>query len=163
MRQLRHRILFATGLLLATACAGPAQLSPAHGAAMQDSVRSALADLHRHAAASQWHSLLTLYADEAGFRWVEEGEVKARSVAQTRGDLRRLPPGMRVETTFRDMEVSPLVPGAASVVTGFETSLADSAGTRFSFGGTLTTALVHRAGGWQIVTGHSSSPVRGSP
>jgi len=147
-------------LLLAVSCTGPERpLSPARTAAIRDSVQAALDGFCRYSAAGQWDSVLTFYADDPQFRWVEEGVVKVRSVDQIRGYFRGLPPGMKIETTYRELDVTPLAPGAASVVTGFETTLIDSAGQRFSFSGLLTMALVHRAGRWQFLTGHSSSPV----
>jgi len=156
--------LAALAILCVTECArSPVPLTPAHAAAIGDSVRGALDELRRHSAAGQWDSMLLYYADDPGFRWVEEGVVIVRSVGPIRAKLTGMPPGMRIETTYRDMDVAALAPGAASVVTGFETAMVDSAGKRFTFGGTLTMALVHRAGRWQILTGHSSTPGRGAP
>ncbi|NOT07566.1 MAG: SnoaL-like domain-containing protein [Gemmatimonadales bacterium] len=131
-------------------------LSTAHASAMADSVRTALAEFLRAGAAGQLDQMLAFYADDPGFRWVEDGAVKARSVEDIRRGLAGLQ-GMRVETTLEDTEVSPAVPGVASVATRFQTRVADSSGTKFSFGGAMTLVMVHRDGGWRILTGHSSS------
>jgi hypothetical protein len=151
----------ALALLCTTGCAArPESLTAAHAAAIRDSVHVALDGFRRYSAAGQWDSLLTLYAEGPDLRWVEEGEVKVRSIDQIRAYFTGLPPGMKIETTYRDIEIAPLAPGAASVVTGFETGLVDSTGKKFSFGGMLTMVLVHREGRWQIITGHSSTPGR---
>lgn len=152
------------GALLTLACAPAGRpLTPSHAAAMQDSVRTTLDDLRRYSAAGQWDSMAGLYDGDSTFRWAEEGVVVSRSAAQIRRKLTGLPAGMRFETGFSNLDIAPVSPGAASVVTGFQTSLVDSSGTKFSFGGVLTMVLVHRAGGWRILTGHSSTAQNRAP
>lgn len=149
----------ALGMLLSSACSqAPAPLTAAHASAIEDSVRTTLDELLGYSAAGQWDSLLAIYDDSPGFQWVEQGRVVAKSVAEIRRGFASFPPGMRVVTTVHDAAIAAVAPGAASVVTGFETRMVDSTGKGFSFGGILVLTMVHRAGGWKILTGHSSSP-----
>jgi len=149
----------ALGIALSAACSrAPGPLTAAHASAIEDSVRTTLNELLRYSAAGQWDSMLAIYDDTPGFRWVEQGAVVAKSVADIRRGFAKMPPGMRVVTTVHDPAIAAVSPGAASVLTGFETRMVDSSGTGFSFGGILTLVMVHRASGWKILTGQSSSP-----
>ena len=144
---------------LALGCERPeVTLSPAHAAAIRDSIGATLAAYRAASAAGQWDSVLTFYADDPYLRWVEEGKVAADSLADFRREFAGLPAGLRIETEYAGMVIAPLAPGAASVVTGFNTRFVDSTGTRFSFGGTMTVVMVHRGARWQLLTGHSSVP-----
>jgi hypothetical protein len=153
----RACILVLAALLLG--CGRPeANLSPARAAAICDSVGATLAAYRAASAAGRWDSVLTFYADDPDLRWVEEGKVVADSIADFRREFARLATGLRIETEYTGMVIAPLGPGAASVVTGFNTRFVDSTGTKFSFGGTMTVVMVHRGARWQFLTGHSSAP-----
>lgn len=157
------RILLALGAaLLASGPGADPGLTPAHAAAIRDSVTTALSAFRGQSAAGQWDSALTFYAEDPGFRWVEEGRVVADSVDDIRRELQRLPPGLRIATEFTGLEIAPLTPGAASVVTGFSTRFLDSTGVKFGFSGMMTLAMVHRGARWQFLTGHSST-LRSAP
>lgn len=146
-------------LLSAAGCAtSTSGLFPAQTAAIQDSIRTTLDAFRRHAANRRWDSLAAMYAPDSSFRWVENGEVRYRSPEEIRTALARVSATMRIETNYRDTEIFPLAPGIASVLTHFETQFVDST-TFFSFGGAMTMVLMHRAGGWKIVSGHSSAPI----
>lgn len=139
---------------LAGACSGQdGRLDAADAAAVREGVQATLDAFLRYSAAGQWDSLVRLYADGPGFRWVEQGEVRYRSIGQIREALGVLAPGTRIETTYRDTEITPLSPSVALVVTHFDTRLGD-----FGFGGVATIVLARRAGRWLLVAGHSSSP-----
>lgn len=141
-------------MLAAAACAhAPRTLSATHISAMRDSVQETLGLFRRYSAASQWDSLSRLYVDDARFRWVENGMVRYRSAAEIHQALAALPPNTRIESTYQDTEIIPIAPGIASVVTRFQTRIAD-----FSFGGAITMMLIHRDDGWRILGGHTSAP-----
>jgi ketosteroid isomerase-like protein len=148
------------GLLgLAVACsAPPPPFSDAHAAAIQDSVRSMLAEFRAHSAAGQWDSMARMYADDPRFRWFEDGVIRYRSAAEVRQALAGLLAGMRIETTYDSMEIVAVAPGIATASTLFETRFTDSTGGGFGFGGAITMTLVHEADGWRFLGGHSSSP-----
>jgi Domain of unknown function (DUF4440) len=122
-----------------------------------------LTEFQAHMAAKRWDSMAAMYANDARFRWVEDGAVRYRSVAEVRQALAAVPPGMRVETTYEETEIDPLAPGVASVLTRFQTRFVDSAGGGFGFDGTITMTLVHQADGWRFLSGHTSTPKPRSP
>ncbi len=135
----------------------PRELSDRHAQAMQDSVATMLSAYRSHYAARAWDSLAGFYLDGPGFRWVEDGVVRYRSLADVRQAWDRLPPAMELETTYHDTEIHPVAPGLATVITGFDTRLTDSAGTGFTFGGAVTMTVSHRVDGWRILGGHTST------
>jgi len=147
------------GAVLAAACTVPEAppFTAAHAAAIRDSVQATLDTFGRYAAAGQWDSLSGFYADDASFRWLEQGVVQYRSAAQIRQALARVPPTTRIETTYRDTQILALAPGVAGITTAFHTRFVDEGRPRIEFGGVLDMTLVHREGGWKIVMGHSSS------
>lgn len=141
------------------ACARtPRPLSNTHAAAMRDSVQETLTRFRHYSATRQWDSLVTLYANDARFRWAENGVVRYRSPSLIREALSSLSSEMRIETTYHDTEIIPIEPGAASVVTLFRTRFVGSAGPSFEFGGAITMTLIHQPAGWRILNGHTSSP-----
>lgn len=145
---------------IAAACARtPRPLSNPHAAAMRDSVHQTLTRFRHYSATRQWDSLVTLYANDARFRWVENGVVRYRSPSLIKEALSTLSSGMRIETTYDDTEIIPIEPGIASVVTLFRTRFVTSAGPQFEFGGAITMTLIHQADGWRILGGHTSSPI----
>ncbi len=154
------RLLAATALITAVVACDrrEATLTPAHAAAIQDSVKAMLADFQRLSAARQYDSASSLYAEGAGFRWIENGEVRARSAAQIRKGLGAVPRTTRIETTFQDLDITPVAPGVALVITPYRTRFVDSAGGGFAFGGVLSMTIVHRPEGWRFLQGHTSSP-----
>ncbi|MGQ0643734.1 MAG: hypothetical protein ACT4P6_23545 [Gemmatimonadaceae bacterium] len=90
-------------------------------------------------------------------RWIEDGQVRLRSNAALRGYYGALPLTTSLEMTFDSLEVTPVAPGAASVLTHYHTSVQDSTRGNFTFGGLLTMTIVHQPSGWRIVAGHTSS------
>jgi hypothetical protein len=140
------------------ACSPSPGLDEAHQAAMRDSVVDFLGTFRGHSEAGAWDSLLSLYADTPSFRWVEDGEVRYRSVGEIRDALAGMPPGLRIETTHDDLEVTPLAPGLAWVVMRFQSEFVDASGPMFSFQGGITMVVEHGSTGWRIVGGHASTP-----
>jgi ketosteroid isomerase-like protein len=149
-------------IVVALGCAAePRALSDAHAAALRDSARTMLATFQRLSAAQQWDSVASLYAEDSTFWWAEQGTIRYRA-GEIRRALTGMPRGMRIETTYEGMEIVALAPGLASVMTRFQTRIGDSAAVAASFGGVVSMTLQHRAGGWRIISGHTSSPVAGT-
>jgi hypothetical protein len=90
---------------------------------------------------------------------VTHGEAIRDSVQQTLADLTRYSAGstVQVETAYQDLQITPLGPGLAPVVTRFQTQIGDATAGGFSFGGMITMTLIHRPEGWRILNGHTSS------
>jgi hypothetical protein len=158
-------VLFvACGAVLASACRAPTAqpLTAVRAAAIRDSVQATLDAFRRYSAAGQWDSLTGLYANDADFRWLEQGVVQYRSAAQIREALRRAAHTTRIETDYFDTKIVPLAPGVATVATAFHAKTLESGtATGREFAGVLDMTLVHRDGDWRILIGHSS--VRPSP
>ncbi len=139
--------------------AGAQELSPDQAAAVRQGVQATLDAYRTLAAAGQWDALMRLHADDPRFRWVANGAVEARAVGDIRKSFEALSPGVRVETSYQNTEITPLSPDLAYVVTSFQTRLVDPNSKGFSFGGILTMTFLRRPDGWKILNGHSSSPV----
>ncbi len=149
----------AMGLVILAACnREPGKLSAAQGAAIRDSVQATLAAYQKFSAAGQWDSVASLYVNDASLRWVTDGQVELRSVGDLRKYMAELPAGTSIRHEYQDTEILPVVPGVASVLTEFQTTLAYPSSPAFSFGGTMTMLFVHRPAGWRILAGHASTP-----
>ena len=148
----------AAGTLAAcTGLSGGNRMTATHAAAIRDSVQATLDTFQRYSAAGQWDSLAGLYADDADFRWMDQGMVQYRSAAQMRQALRRVSSNTRSETTYFDTKIVALAPGVAAVTTIFHTRFSEAGTPGAESGGVLDMTLVHREGGWKILLGHSSS------
>jgi hypothetical protein len=113
---------------------GPS-LAASHAAAIVDSVQSFMAGFQRHYAAARWDSVAALYSGDARFRWVESGVVVARSAREIGQYLDQMPPGMKLATTYSEMEIFALAPGMAQIVTSFKSVMGDPAAGGASWGG----------------------------
>ena len=144
-------IAFVSALL---ACARePDGLTPAHAAAIGDSVRSAMATYQRFATTARWDSLAAMYSRDDDLRWIEDG--KRANGPAIRTELLGLG-ALHVETAYDSTEVAALAPGVASLTTYHRTHFV---GTPVQFAGAISMIWVHEPAGWRIRAGHSSVPV----
>ena len=143
-------------IAIVPAC-GTSQLSEGHAAAIEDSVRTTFDGFMHAAQANDWDSVITFYADDPRFRIVEDGEVRYRSRDEIRSALASMGSGMQVSTDYDETTIEAIAPGIASLTTTFETSISDTLGNGFGFGGIVTLTLVHTASGWKILQGHTST------
>ena len=135
----------------------PVGLTSSHALAIQDSVRSALADYGRYAAAAQWDSVLRLYSTDSGFRWIEGG--RRGGIGAVRQAFSALPPGLRAATYYDSTEIVALAPGVAVLTTYFQTTFIGSPAP-LQFAGAISMVWSHEPAGWRIRSGHSSSASR---
>jgi hypothetical protein len=155
---------FALSLLAATSAACSAVdardslLSSAHAAAIRDSVHEMLSAFQRYSAARQWDSVASLYVADSSLRWIENGRLVMRSRTSLEQMFRSLPSTTSIETVYDTLEITPVAPGAASVLAYYHTTFKDSARGNATFGGLLTMTMVHRPEGWRFLNGHTSSP-----
>jgi ketosteroid isomerase-like protein len=157
---MKRLILFSALATIGTvgACPGSnATMTAMHAAAIRDSVQATLDAFRRYSSAGQWDSLAALYADDADFRWMDQGVIQYRSPAQIRQALARIAPGTRSKTTYFDTKIVALAPGVATVSTIFHTQFTQGGRPGAENGGVLDMTIVHRDDGWKILLGHSSS------
>ena len=133
-------------------------LTTSQRVAVQDSLRTTLDAFQRATSAKQWDSVSHMYADDSTFRWIEDGRVVARSAAAIRQHLLSMPASTSIETAYDSVEYLPIAPGVGALTTRYTTTVKDSAGAGYSFGGILSMTFVHKPGGWRIISGHTSSP-----
>ncbi len=157
MPRLPLRVAFALFLGIAGSTLRAQEVSPVRALVVRQEVQAALGAYRAHAAAGRWDALLELYVDSPHFRWVESGRVIARSVGEIRKYLAALPAGTRIENTFEGLEITPVTPDVAEVVTRFTTRLVDPKGGGTSFSGAMTLTFVQHGDGWKILGGHASS------
>lgn len=158
IRHLALAAATAAGLAACDANTRSVALSSEHSAAIRDSVRTMLATFQRLSASRQWDSVAALYVPDSTLRWIENGRVVMRSSALVKQTLGALPPTTSIETTYDTLEITPVAPGVASVLSYYHTTFNDSARGKATFGGLLTMTIVHRPEGWRFLNGHTSSP-----
>jgi hypothetical protein len=157
-RRLRLSLLAWTVTIgCSTVDARDSTMSPLHAAAIRDNVHTMLTAFQRYSAARQWDSVATLYVADSALRWIENGRLVMRSKASLE-QVFRLSPTTSIETVYDTLEITPVVPGAASVLAYDHTTFKDSARGNATFGGLLTMTIVHRPEGWRFLSGHTSSP-----
>ena len=101
-------------------------------------------------------ALRDLYVDDGRLAWLEDGELRYRSVDQVLAGLAALGPGTSVRTVLGEVEAVPAGAGGVHAWTPFTTSVGQGEG-RFTFGGILSMTLEPDGSGWRIVGGHTSS------
>jgi hypothetical protein len=151
--------LVALSLLLA-ACASPERAPTAAQLAAAESGATALVENWASAGSEgRWDDLVTLYADEPGFAWIEQGENRypdhdaaAAGVAQARDA------NLTVRTSVEDIVVTPVAPDAAAVRAKVSIVFGDPSQGGFAFDGMLTGVAIERDGRWMFLQGHLSSP-----
>lgn len=134
-------------------------LSVTHAAAIRDSVSTAMQEFRELGAGPDPAAVAGLYSESPTFRFYENGELRYRSAAEVRAALEAFPPGMRISTEYSETDIEPLAPGLALVRSLFQSTLEGPDGFEFQYGGAATMLWTHEAGGWRILSGHTSAPV----
>ncbi|MBI1810127.1 MAG: nuclear transport factor 2 family protein [Gemmatimonadetes bacterium] len=131
---------------------------PAPGGDVGGEVRSTFAAYSRALNAADWTRVITFYADDPRFEWVEDGEVRYPSkdaLAQSFDAMRET--GSTIVFKTEPPHVAVLGPGVAALRASFETTIVDKEGKPFTFGGLLTIDVIKTAEGWKFLRGHTSS------
>jgi len=147
----------AVGMVL-TSCSSGARLSPAHAAALADSVRTFVAAIEHgvnHNGPAAWRRV---FADSAPFFMASEGKlVFANSDAAKRGIDDLVASIKRIELKWGDsVLIDPLAPGLAAMGAPYHEVRVDTAGVRTEETGYFTGLAEHHASGWRLRDAHWS-------
>lgn len=96
-----------------------------------------------------------MYDTEAGFHWVERGDIQYATGAEAAASLRGLSGGDgQPHMTLDRIQVADLGEEAALVSAHFDFAMLSTDGAeQFSFDGWMTVGMVKRADGWRIAGG----------
>jgi hypothetical protein len=150
------RVLAISILLGSLGCADVEEASPTFRGEIEGEVGEFL-DSYRLAIETRNDSLLrTLYADDGRFEWIEDGEVRYRSLEEVLAALAGLPSDALIRTEYQDVGVSPLGASGARVAMQFRTVMGEGQ-SAYEFGGMVSMVLEKGPTGWRIVGGHTST------
>ena len=159
-RSLRGACLASLAIWLGLACQSDSSpFTEAHAAAIRDSVSAAMQEFRDLGSGPDPSAVGGFYSESAAFRFYENGELRYRSAAEVRAALAGFAPGMRISTEYSETDIEPLAPGLAVVRSLFRSAIESEDGFEFRYGGAVTMLWTHEAGGWRILSGHSSAPV----
>lgn len=136
-------------------------LSEARAASIRDSVATAMDTFRETGSGPDPSAVGGFYSESPSFRFYENGELRYRSAGDVRAALAGFAPGMRISTEYSETDIEPLAPGLAMVRSLFRSTVEVEGedGFEFQYGGAVTMLWTHEAGGWRILSGHSSAPV----
>lgn len=162
MRKLMICLVFAA---IAGCSASPAPDHPAavDETAIVDGVTSLVNDWTNAGKEGRWEDLKSLYADEAGFTWIERGAVAyADHAAIVAGVDQASQMSADIASSVGNIRVTPLAPDAAAVVADIklDVSFGDFG---YNFDGVLSGVAVKRDGAWRFLQGHLSEPPKQQP
>ncbi|MCH7857752.1 MAG: hypothetical protein IIB37_13440 [Gemmatimonadetes bacterium] len=100
--------------------------------------------------------LQDMYVADGRFEWIEDGEIRYRSLDDVLAALASLPANAAIRTAYDGREITPVGTAGARVSTRFWTVIGEGP-SAFEFGGMMTMVLEDGPTGWQIVGGHTSS------
>lgn len=146
-------ILFAAS----SGCAAPeTTLSPAHRAAIVDSVQTMLTTWRDAFNTMDFERAASFYSSDPEFRWFEGGELKYRSATE----MYKVMEGERamfraLSLSLIEPRVTALAPGVAVVTMNFAQKMTDSAGAVTGVAGAVSATVVHADSGWRFLTGHA--------
>ncbi len=155
-------------LLLALAVTTPALAQRRGGAAGKSAtvttgdaggeVRTTFAAYARALNAADWPRVISFYADDPRFEWIEDGEVRYPSKDAIAPSFEAMAEtGSTIVFKTEPPHVAVLAPGVAALRVSFETTIVDKEGKPFTFGGLLTIDLIKTTDGWKFLRGHTSS------
>lgn len=109
------------------------------------------------AAALDWDGLLALYADDARFHWMESGHLAYDGKASVVEHIHTLAP-MIEQISFEVLEPRILVLSEehAHASLRFRETVTLVSGESLDLEGAITALLVRTAGGWRLLSGHTS-------
>ena len=108
--------------------------------------------------AADWPAVLSFYADDPRFEWIEDGEVRyASRDAIAPAFEAMLATGSKIRYKAEPPRVAVLAPNVVNLRTKFETTIIDNTGKPFTFGGMITIDMIKTKDGWKFLRGHTSA------
>jgi ketosteroid isomerase-like protein len=134
--------------------------TPAHRAAIVDSVQTMLTAWRDALNRRDFASAARFYSTAPEFRWFQDGELKYRSGKEIGDSITAMAPAMRGFTiSLIEPEITAIAPGVAVLTTNFAQQITDTSGTAGGFAGAITATIVHGDSGWKFLVGQTSSVI----
>jgi hypothetical protein len=150
-------VVLVGGLVAACTPAAP-PFTPAHRAAVDDSVREVTARLAAEISAHGYRAFVPVMDSAPGYVWAYNGFLPFTSFDSMAAWARRDPEPESPETFAWDsVRVEPLAPGIAVVAATYTETRPDSAGRPNTEQGAFTAVALHRADGWKFTDAHTST------
>jgi ketosteroid isomerase-like protein len=108
--------------------------------------------------AADWPAVLSFYADDPRFEWIEDGEVRyASKDAIAPAFEAMVGTGSKIHYKAAPPHIAVLAPNVVNLRTKFETTIIDKDGKPFTFGGMITIDMIKTKDGWKFLRGHTSA------
>ena len=124
---------------------------------VRDSVKALLHQFTERMNAGDLEGAGALYSDDSTFSWVENGALRYPNTKALRASLLTLKSIPKITLVYYETRVDVLAPGVATVRTEFSQTFYDKQKHGTTYGGFLTTTVVHEKDGWKMRNGHTSS------
>lgn len=162
---MRHQLSYAktaaaasSFAFLVSACT-PSGLSPQDKTVVISETTAFLDNWIETADKGEFEQLKPMYADQAGFRWIENGRVAYASAADAAAGLDMAATGgYTADMDISNREISPLAKDAAAVSADYKLTFQFGPDTRIETAGVFTAVLVKDADEWKFLQGHLSAP-----
>ncbi len=152
------RSLFFCMFAIAALCAVPLRAQRAPAGDPGGEARAAFAKYSDVLNAADWPAVLSFYADDPRFEWIEDGEVRyASKDAIAPAFEAMVGTGSKIRYKAEPPRIAVLAPNVVNLRTKFETTIIDKEGKPFTFGGMITIDMIKTKDGWKFLRGHTSS------
>jgi hypothetical protein len=150
--------VFLVGGLVAACTPAAAPFTPAHRAAVEDSVREVTARLAAEISAHGYRAFVPVMDSAPGYAWAYNGFLPFTSFDSMAAWARSSPEPQEPGTFAWDsVRIEPLAPGVAAVAATYAEIAPDRTGTPGTEKGVFTAVAVHRADGWKFTNAHTST------
>jgi ketosteroid isomerase-like protein len=139
-------------------CASPVAAQRAPAADPGGEARAAFQKYAEVLNAADWPAVLSFYADDPRFEWIEDGEVRyASKDAIAPAFEAMVGTGSKIRYKAEPPRIAVLASNVVNLRTKFETTIIDKAGKAFTFGGMITIDMIKTKDGWKFLRGHTSA------
>lgn len=153
---MNHSLLVSAAILGLSACAHPPKQTEADLGAVTRGVGELLQRWSDAGEALDWDAVASTYANEEGFVWIEQGEVRYPDYASIVAGLDQARAMQaKIRNDISDIAVTPLGPDAAAYRTNYVLAVSAD-GFGFESRGVLSGVAVRRNGEWKLLQGSFS-------